>query len=203
MTLLSEVARKRIAETIAEIEQRTAAELVVVSVADSDHYADIRFGYALAVALLCAPLVHWGWPHLSVSKLLEVQLASAVLVFGLLAVPALLRVVAPRARMQRSVERRASLAFLEHGVFATRDRSGVLILVSELERRVVMLGDAGIHSRVQMQGWQTHVQQIIAAIREGRAGEGLCEVLRALGATLQAEFPVRPDDTNELSNEVR
>jgi putative membrane protein len=203
MGLLSEAARKRIADTIAEIEQRTAAELVVVSVDHSDTYTDVRLGYALLASLLVGPLGYWGFPHLSVSNLLELQLASAILVFWLLALPPLLRLVVPRARLQACVERRASLAFLEHGVFATRDRSGVLILVSELEHRVVMLGDEGIHQRVQMQGWQAHVNNIVAAIRGGRAGDGLCEVLQTLGSTLIAEFPVRPDDTNELSNEVR
>jgi putative membrane protein len=105
--------------------------------------------------------------------------------------------------MQQHVEQRAELAFLEHGVFATRDRTGVLILVSTLEHRVALLGDEGIHKKLQDSGWQRHVGELAKAIKDGRAAQGVCDTLRAIGEVLIAEFPPRHDDTDELSNAVR
>jgi uncharacterized membrane protein len=37
----------------------------------------------------------------------------------------------------------------------------------------------------------------------GRTEQGVCETLRAIGETLTAEFPRRPDDVDELPNTVR
>jgi putative membrane protein len=202
MSLLNEAVRKRIEATIADIEQRTAAELVVVSVERSDGYLEVRLGYAFAAALLCGATAHMLWPLLSVLEILWAEVGVAVAVFALTAWGRLLRIITPRHRAQHCVERRALLAFVERAVFATRDRSGVLILLSELERRVVILGDSGIHARVQTTGWQAYVQEIVAAIRGGRAGDGVCDVLNKLAETLARDFPPRPDDQNELPNQV-
>jgi putative membrane protein len=203
MTLLSNDALTRIEQTVAEIEQRTAAELVVVSVGQSASYAEIKLGYALALALLAGALGHLAWPQAHVVSLLWLQLGAAVLVLLALRVPALLRLCVSAAVMQHSVDQRARLAFAEHAVFDTRDRSGVLIVISALEHRVVILGDSGIHQRMQTAGWKTHVERIVSAVRAGRAEQGICDTLRALGEVLTAEFPVRPDDVNELSDAVR
>jgi putative membrane protein len=78
----------------------------------------------------------------------------------------------------------------------------MLILVSELERRVVILGDRGIHERVGDAGWQEHVDHVIDAIHRGELARGLLDVIERLGATHAAANPVRGDDTNELPDEL-
>jgi putative membrane protein len=203
MALLDDTARQRIATTIGEIEQRTAGEIVVVDVPASDSYQDVRLLYATSLGLAVAALMHGLSPTLSVTLLLCLQLATIAVTFVALGWGPLLRRLAPRTRLAEATQRRARDEFLEHALFATRDRSGILILLSELEHRVVILGDAGIHSHVQTQGWQQHVDHIIASIAAGKPGEGVCEVVRALGEVLARQLPARADDRNELSNEVR
>jgi putative membrane protein len=201
--LLSQASMQRIEQTIVQIEERTAAELVVVSVGQSASYAEVKLGYALAAAFMAGAVTHLGWPEFPVAELLYLQLAAALLPLFLLGVPGVLRSVVRGSQLAVAVDQRARLAFLEHAVFATRDRSGVLIVLSELERRVVIMGDAGIHARVQTSGWQAHVSHIVGAIRAGRAEQGVVETLQALGETLSAEFPRRADDVNELPDSVR
>jgi putative membrane protein len=202
MALFDEAARKRIEDTIAEIEQRTAAELVVVSVQRSDSYPEARLASALFCALLSGVIGHTFWPQLHVVEILWLEEAAALFGFLVSGVPWLLRSITSRRRAHGMVERRAREAFVEHSVFATRDRTGVLILISELERRVVILGDKAIHERVQASGWQGHVQRIIDGIHSGRAADGVCDVLQTIGEVLRAEFPAKTDDTNELPNRV-
>jgi putative membrane protein len=115
----------------------------------------------------------------------------------------LLRLLLPPRRVERAITRAAELAFFEHAVFATRERTGVLIFLSALEHRVIILGDEGIHARVHETGWQELVTTLVAAIKAGRAGDGVCEVIRKLGATLAEAAPVRADDVDELDNRVR
>jgi putative membrane protein len=203
MALLDEAARTRIEAAIHEVEQRTAGEIVVVSVPRSEDYDDMRLVYGAACALALASSVHLLWPALGAAWLLWLQAGLTALGWAVFGWAPLVRALVPRARLQESVERRAREEFLEHNVFATRDRSGVLLLLSELEHRVVLLGDAGVHERVQTSGWEHHVQHIIGAIRAGRAADGVCEVVAELGALLAAQFPARPDDRDELSNVVK
>jgi putative membrane protein len=202
MALFDEAGRKRIEQAIAEVEQKTAGEIVVMTVAESDDYRDLRVLYGAAFAIAGAALVHLLQPRLGVSWLFWLQIGIAVLFYQAMRWPPLLRAFVPGARQEAAGLRRAREEFFEHGVYATRDRSGVLIFISELEHRVVLLGDEGIHARIQITGWQEHVRHIIEAIRAGRPADGVCQVLTELGAVLERDFPRRADDRDELSNRV-
>ena len=193
----------RIEAAIRTVEQTTAGEIVVVSVPRSDAYQDVRLLYANAFALVGAALLHLVWPELAVAWLLWGQVGIALLVWFALGWPALLRPLLPEAYAHACVERRARLEFLEQRVFETRDRTGVLMLISELERQVFTLGDSGIYRQLQQQGFQVYVDRVIAAIRSGRAADGVCEVIEDLGRVLAEKFPRRPDDTNELPDAVQ
>ncbi|MEY4575369.1 MAG: hypothetical protein RL701_72 [Pseudomonadota bacterium] len=203
MVSLSEAGRAQIESTIAEIEQRTAAELVVVAIDSSDAYAATKLAYALGAALMAGGFLHMYAPYGWEIWAPWLQLAAAIVAFGITSLPMMLRLAVPKVQLQRAVEQRARLAFFDHSLFATRDRTGVLIMLSQLERRVVILGDSGIHAKVKVEGWRKHVDHIVQAIRAGRVEQGVCETLRAIGEILSAEFPVRADDVNELPNTVR
>ena len=203
MTLLDPSARQRIEAAIQEVEQHTSSEIVVATVPASDSYAEIVLGYGLAVALIAAAIAHFIWLHAPVMWLLWLQAGCVLACVLAFRSGFLLRLLTPAQRLEQSVQRRAREAFLEHGLFATRERTGVLILLSELEHRVVILGDVGIDKHVQAAGWQVHVQRMIAGIRAGRAADGICEVIRDIGVVLATHLPQRTDDTNELPNRVR
>jgi putative membrane protein len=203
MALFDSTQLARIEEAIRKVEETTAGEIVVVSVPRSDTYQDIRLLYGSTFAFVAAALLHLAWPELAVAWLLWAQVGIGVLAWLTLGQPFLLRPLLPAAYAHACVERRARLEFLEQRVFETRDRTGVLILLSELERQVFMLGDSGIYRQLQQQGFQSYVDRIVAAIRGGRAADGVCEVTVDLGQLLAEKFPRRPDDTNELPNTVQ
>ena len=116
---------------------------------------------------LVAGIVHAVDPQLGTNWILLVQMLGTALAWPLSGWPALLRLVISEGREQRAVERAAELAFLEHEVFATRDRNGVLILISELEHRVAVLGDRGLHQKLESKGFVELVEQLTRSIREG------------------------------------
>lgn len=203
MALLNQADKQRIEARVAAAEQGTAAEIVVATVARSDSYQDVRLFAALLSGVVVASALHLLWPAMPVGELLAIQVAAGLLTYALSALPAVLRLLVPRARTHAAVKREAELSFLEHALFNTRDRNGVLILLSELEHNVTILGDQGIHARVQNAGWEQHVTTIVAAIRRGQAVEGVCQVIDALAALLAEREPVKHDDTNELDNRVR
>ncbi|MCH2109570.1 MAG: hypothetical protein MK135_09580, partial [Polyangiaceae bacterium] len=91
----------------------------------------------------------------------------------------------------------------ELGVTETRDRSGILLFLSELEGRVVLLADKGIHDRVEEDEWSQDVDRLVDAIKKGKPGAGTIECVQRLGSLLASSFPPREDDENELADGVR
>jgi putative membrane protein len=75
-------------------------------------------------------------------------------------------------------------------------------MISELEHRVVILGDEGVHAALGVTTWEAHVATIIAGIKAGRTGAALVGVVGQLGDALATRFPRRPDDVNELPDAV-
>jgi putative membrane protein len=107
-------------------------------------------------------------------------------------------------RLDLRARQRAEAAFIGEEVFATRDRTGVLILVALFERRVVVLGDAGINRVVPEGAWQGIVDDVVRGVRDGRAAEALIQAIGDCGRLLEAHrLDIRPDDIDELDNQLR
>ncbi len=202
MSLLSSSDADRVRQAVALVEKRTAGELVVALTRQSDDYAFHR-------GLLCTTLiVVGGWlghellPLLAAEYLFAGQGLLWIALWYMTGWAPLTRLIVPKAHQAACVEARTKQAFIEQGVTETRDRSGVLIFVSETEHRVHILADRGIHTRVTDAGWAKHVQAIVAAIRRGQTADGLCRAIEDIGEELALAFPPREDDENELPDDV-
>jgi putative membrane protein len=203
MALFESAGLARIESTIRGVEQNTAGEIVVVSVPRSDAYHEVRLAYGIACALGGAAVVHALAPELAIGALLWIEAALVVVAWLAFDMPPVLRLLVPGGRAEFAVARRARLEFLERRVYDTRDHTGVLILISELEHRVTILGDAGIYAELKAEGFQAYVDRIVAAIRDRRAADGVCEVITDLGGRLSKHLPRRADDQNELPDAVQ
>jgi putative membrane protein len=217
MSLIAEQDEKRVQAAVADVEKHTAGEIVIVVARRSHDYAYWRFIATLAAGFAATAIAAWiwtfelhahpGWETYSTrATVLLVLVAQALfmaLFWLLFRTGASIRRIVPEGMLQTATEGRAHQTMIEHGVTETRDRSGILIYVSELEHRVVIVGDTGIFSRLGADPWGDYVKQIVAAIREGKAAEGLLQVLAEMGEQLAKHFPAREDDENELPNAIR
>jgi putative membrane protein len=187
---------------VREAERRTSGEIVPMVVPRSDGYPGVRavtaaiLAFAAGVVLLASPLDPRVW-------LPPTELAAFAAGYWLAGRPPLLRLLLTDSAREAAVERAARLAFLEGGLVETRDRTGILIYVSLLERRVEIVADRGIHERVEAGTWDEVVRIVLDGVREGRAGDGLARAVRRCGDILAERFPRRPDDTDELANRPR
>ena len=78
-------------------------------------------------------------------------------------------------------------------------RTGILILVSMLERRVHILADKGINDHVPAGTWEGLVNGIIVGIRTGHATAAICTAIAACGVLLAQVSPAESrDNPNEL-----
>lgn len=195
-------AARAIEAAVKEAERRTSGEIVPMVVDRADAYPGLRtlVGAALAflacVVILTTPLDLVLWLPLA-------QLVAFVVGYVLSGRRLVLRLLVPRAVAADAVNRAARIAFLEHGLTETRDRTGILIFIALLEHRVEVLADRGIDAHVEPGTWDGVVARILDGIRERRADEGLVAAIRHCGDLLAERFPPRPDDTDELADRLR
>ena len=201
MATLTQEDQNQISATIAQVESKTAGEVVVAVVGQSDDYAQARYTAAFCLTMVTAWLAHHA-PLGAISEyLIPLQLPVFFLWVQATKISAVTRFLGKQVSPER-VRERAMRMFIERGIHNTRDQSGLLVMLSELEHQVVILGDAGIHSKVGDSGWENYVGRIVEGLKSGAAGASIVSVLEELGGTLATHFPPRGDDTNELSNDV-
>ncbi|HKI51944.1 MAG TPA: TPM domain-containing protein [Geothermobacteraceae bacterium] len=193
--------QQRIEAAVQAAEKKTSGEIVpmVVDAAFDYPRAEIFGGgfFSLGTAVLCS----WWFGHSSVWVFLPIFLAGYLPCKWLIrALPALKRRFIPQQVLAEEVEEKALVAFLEHGLHATRDQTGILILLSLFERRVHVLADRGINARVDKATWDEIVDSVTSGIRAGRACDSLCAAVARCGELLQKDFPRKADDTDELPN---
>lgn len=199
MPVLGEQVLDRLEHFVAQVEKRTAAELVVVLAHRAEPYRDIpyRVGALAALAVLAGLLFlpagfHPGW-----------VLAETAVAFGLGFVAGhrsqrLARWLTTDRRRARSIEAAARRAFYERGVSLTRERTGVLLFVGWLERRAVLLADVGIERQVPLDEWNA-VRRCLAGPEPMRDfPQGLIGCFEPVGELLAERLPAGADNPDEI-----
>jgi uncharacterized membrane protein len=88
------------------------------------------------------------------------------------------------------------------GMRATRERNGILFYVAVDERTFAVVGDEGIHGKVGPAFWDGLRDILRDAFARGDHAAGLIRAITEAGTQLQAHFPRRDDDRNELTDTV-
>jgi uncharacterized membrane protein len=98
---------------------------------------------------------------------------------------------------------RAAAIFHKAGMDKTRERNGVLVYLAPKSRHFAIWGDEGIHQAVGNSFWNAEKQLLTDYLREDRATEGICAVIRQIGDKLKTYFPADPHhNPNELSDDI-
>ena len=208
--VLSEADREAIVRAVREAERRTSGEIVVDIVESCGGYAHAVWkGAALGglAGALAAAAAHdlggfwggsaWLWGALPAA-------AGAAAGYALACAPAVKRWLATPEALGARVRDRATAAFLEHEVFRTRDRTGILLFLALFERRVLILGDRGINALVKDEEWAAVVAPVGEGMRAGRPLPALLRAVEGAGALLERHgFVRRPEDVNELPDAPR
>jgi len=195
--------RDAIEDKIRMIERKSSVEYVTCFVAQSSNYASYR-GLLAGFAAFFA-LASFRFFAFDVSVLVEFAVASlvAVLVFWVTNIPLVLSTLLPPALKQAEVLEAAHGTFLREEVFATRERTGVLVFVSELEQAVFVLADKGLRAKVKDAEWAELAQRLAQDLRRDDPGPTFLEALDSLSTRLATDFPPSADNPNELSDHMR
>jgi putative membrane protein len=218
---LTDADRAKVAAAIAAAEANTAGEIVAVETPISDPYHDVALHWALvplfAVLAWAAwrptALVWWydflfgGWsPDPTQSQLLTLLMFFAALKFTIalliLKWMPLRLFLTPAATKHRRVRRRAVTIFQAAASGRTTGRTGILIYLSLAERRAEIIADEAILKVTDDHTWGEAMAALLAEIRDGRVGDGICAAIERVGAVLAEHFPRSTDDLNEIPDKL-
>jgi uncharacterized membrane protein len=96
----------------------------------------------------------------------------------------------------------ARRAFGDLGMSKTRERNGVLIFVAPAVRKFAVMGDAGVHQRCGDEFWNILADEMNGHFRKAEFTAGILHAVGKAGALLAQHFPRRPDDVNELPDDL-
>ncbi len=208
-SLFSEADRDAIREATREAERLTSGELVVYVAEKCDPHPEVGWKAALiggALGALSAGAAIWrfgGWGAPDYWWLLVGLQAGVVAGWFASRFDAVARRLIDDEALSSRVDGRAAEAFIEERVYATKERTGILIFVALFEHRVLLLADEGISSRVEGSAWESISTSLARGLRNGAPATALIEAVRRCAALLQREGVTEPDPTNQLSNEPR
>jgi putative membrane protein len=198
---LSDGDKRRIEAEVADVESRSAAEILVVTTHASHDYAESIALSAALIALLAG----------GVAALL-LPIGAAMIVAGQMALFALLWAVWTFARAGHwltphrvrilHARQAAALEFAKLVSAQTSDRRGLLIYLSLAERHIEIIADRGIAAAIPDAHWQEIVAAFPAAVKGEGLGEALFGVVRRSGALLAATFPAEAGQRNELPDAI-
>ena len=192
-------------------EQHTNAEIVPMIVSRSGLYRDTQHRTGLLLSLVVLTLMlateivwlPWGWHGSNAAWLVLATIVAYGVGAWLGTLAPCIRLLTPTDRMHHKVRLRAERAFTQHAVSQTRERTGVLILVSLLEHQIYVLADQSIAQRVPSERWSSVIEAAISELTRGDIVSGLCQGIQACGTLLAEACPGRPgDNPDELSNEL-
>ncbi len=109
-----------------------------------------------------------------------------------------------RSFLQRnkSVKKLAEEEFFKLGIDKTRDKTGIIIFFLLEARQFHILADEGINKKVPEKTWDKIKDEMQEHFTEGEFPKGIIHGIDRVGKILSEHFPIKSDDTNEISNRV-
>ncbi|MEN8152412.1 MAG: TPM domain-containing protein [Acidobacteriota bacterium] len=210
---------RKISNSVKEAESTTSGEIKVAFIKESYDYAKYEVIFALFTGIIYLITIFlfqnqvetiirnmsWDYSPFYLTVFFGISPFVVMTIFYLVAnIPFVDRLIIPGRIQRKKVNERAVRYFIESGVHTTRDRTGILIFLSFLEKRVELLADSGINARIPQEKWDGIVSHIIEGISSGNTVENLTESVLECGKLLSESenFPIKPDDTNELKDDV-
>jgi putative membrane protein len=218
---ISEADHRLVTAAVAEAEHGTSGEIVTIVADLSDHYEDMAFAWAGAVALIaltCYAIfpdfylgiverVTGGWVHeYSVGEYLGMALVAMILkwigTWAILQYIPLRLALTPKAIKVARVRARAVSLFKVGTEAKTLGRTGVLLYLSMKEHRAEIVADEAIAGKVAPEAWGDAMVALLEEVKAGRAGAGMAEAVRQIGILLSEHFPRGSENPNELPDRL-
>lgn len=207
---LSAAEAAQLQQDVAHLESRCGVQVIPAVIGKADTYPEVPWlAFAAGAAfsglgLVAADAIHPVWVTAPTAMLHALTMlgASAACALAAAFVTPVARLFLRGARAEEEVRQYAESLFLRHALFATRERCGVLVLVSLFERRVEIIADTGLADRVASTDWHGVIARMAPHLRDRRPADALRESLAAVEELLAARGFAAHGGGNELPDAV-
>lgn len=197
----------RIRQAVKNAEAKTSAEIVPMIVRRSSAIGQVPMVLTLAIAVMALLILLAGREFLTDPEVIGLALAifpvSFLLGLWLARFDVLQRLTIPNGDEAAQVWRRARIEFGLTRINNTRHRSGVLILVSMMERRAVILPDEGVSAVLNAELCKTLVDRMASHLGRGEWGPAFEGVIGEMSEKLSTALPHGAGGADELANDLR
>ncbi|MBE6350739.1 MAG: hypothetical protein E7062_08355 [Spirochaetaceae bacterium] len=209
---LSEESLEKIKLTVKNVESKTSGEIALAVTAESARYSIYELFYSLLCGVLIFSIllpfsnfilnilnkIMWGASTWHLPAFYGITCFGMIALLYLIAnVPSVDRLIIPKRVRQQTVFNRALRYFIESGVYATKNRSGILIFVSYMEREVRIIADSGINEKISQPLWNLIASDLAEGLGTDDATEAFIRAINRCGELLQENFPA---DDNPVTN---
>ena len=204
--VISDENRIKIEEAVKAAEKKTSAEIVPVIVGRSStigHVFPLLFLF-LSCLFLLSPIWEgfneiWGGATLQ-------RIFSFVILFvfawGLSRLKFVQRFCVSKADMEQQAAQRAELEYSQRVLSRTKDQTGVLLMISLLEKRSFLIAEKGVNEHFPEGTWEKALTKLSKLAHKEGIELAFCDALNDLSDQLSEKLPIQEDDTNEISNEL-
>lgn len=173
---------------VAQVEARTGVQVVTAIIGKADTYIELPWkAFALGASAAALVLViadatrpDWLTAHVALLHAMTILGVGGACALVAVFVPPFARLFLRPARRHLEVRHYAQSLFLTRELFRTRERNGVLLLVSRFERTVDILTDTALHDRVGEADWGRVIGCMTPLLRQTRFFAAVQEGLAAI-----------------------
>ncbi len=214
VTMLTHEEKQQLLTRVAAFEAATGVQLVTTMLPRCDDYpeipwkafaAGVAFGTLIAMLSLLVPGlgVLRALADLTPEMPLVLVLGAGLVSGGIaIAVPPAARLFLSAARAEGEVRQTAQALFLEHELFKTGTRTGVLMLVSAFEHRVVVLADRGLRAQLPDGAFDEVVAAMTETLRSTAWSAAFTAGIEKLEAIVRAHGFVGRGERNTLPDHL-
>lgn len=202
--IISNKDRLLIKSLISEAESKSHSEIVPMIVHHSDHYPAAHFRAAIIISFLFSLALYFS-PLSIINPIyyLWIQIPGLFIGYLLGQFPPVTRLLITRAEIEQEVTQKGYEAFFNHNLHLTARHTGVLILISLMERKIKIIADNGIANKVNQKIWDQIVVEFAERVKTGQFVEGLKYCIEATSNVLETYFPAEKNEkNNELANDL-
>jgi putative membrane protein len=196
---------KLIEDAVRKAELKTSGEIVPIIYNKCSNTSFVLPVLFLFLFLIWHTFQDWYFPVNYWEGNLFLQLAFPPMFIGLLSFflsqrTAVQRLLVPKHRREKVIRDRAELEFYRCGIPLTKDKTGILLFVSLMERYSVVLADKAISEKLPPETWNDVLKILNSGMKSHQLAKGFVPAVEKCGELLATHFPIKKDDMNELPN---
>jgi len=202
--ILNETELKKIEELVQKFEDKTGAELKICIFKISDTYpaATFRFAIFFTFFLSCLSTLIFSFSHPIYCLVLQLPIFLISCAFGRLTL--FKKFFLAKREIKREVREKALEIFDQEGVRKTTDHVGILVFISIIERKIELVTDQTIFSKLGQESLDHLVANLGQHLKSKKYAQGIEDIVRVMEEKLLHFFPNKLQDKvqNEVPNQI-